>query len=408
MHARLEIGAAQQRDDVLLDEIRLAFLDDQHRALACAEFGQLVGDDRVRDVQHVQRHLRFSERVGKSEQLQRAEHAVVHAALQDDPEVAHVGREPLVQPAFADEAQRGGPALRDLLLLVEIARGRQHDAARVAHGVLDGVLQRVGRADVVGGDEAAVDVARADAQFEHHRRVRGLRQFEALFDGPHDRRQVRPRIEQPHLRLHRECVRTLLHDAGAFAVVLADDDQRATRHAAGREVREGIRCDVGPDGRLERDRAAQRCVDRGREGRGGRRLGRAVLEVHAEVLQDVVRVGEHVHEVRDRRALVARDVAHARLQQRLRDGQDAFAAEFLARTEAEFLDFGLERAFGHGVSDSGCAERRGLSHREAGRTAPSAPFGAASMRCVRRWRRGRSVAPRGASTTCRPRRPALG
>ena len=38
--------------------------------------------------------------------------------------------------------------------------------------------------------------------------------------------QVRSRIEQPELRFHREGVGALLHDRGAFAVILADDDHR--------------------------------------------------------------------------------------------------------------------------------------------------------------------------------------
>ena len=60
-----------------------------------------------------------------------------------------------------------------------------------------------------------------------------------------------------------------------------------------------------------------------------------------------LRVGQHVHQVRDRRALVAADIADARLQQRLGDGQDAFAAERVAIAESEILDFASERPFSH-------------------------------------------------------------
>ena len=67
----------------------------------------------------------------------------------------------------------------------------------------------------------------------------------------------------------------------------------------------------------------------------------------AEVFQDVVGVGQHVHQVRDRRALIAGDIGHAGLQQRLGHGQDAFAVELVAVAELQLLDFFLERAFGH-------------------------------------------------------------
>ena len=196
-----------------------------------------------------------------------------------------------------------------------------------------------GRAPVVLGDEAAVHVAGADAQLQHHRRVRGLGQLEAVFHRTHDARQVRPRVQQPHLRLHREGVAALLHDAGAVAIVLADDDQRAAGHAARGQVGQRIRRDVGAHRGLEGDRAAQRVVDAGRQrGRGGGLAG-AGLEAHAHLGQDVLRVGQHVHQVRDRRALVAGHVGHARLQQRLGDGQDAFAGEFLARAQTQLLHF---------------------------------------------------------------------
>ncbi len=145
----------------------------------------------------------------------------------------------------------------------------------------------------------------------------------------HDRGQVRPRIEQPHLRLHRKRVRALLHDAGAFAVVLADDDQRAARHPAGGEVRQGVGGDVGADRRLERHRAAQRIIHGGGERGGGGRFDGAVFEMDAEFVEDVVGVGQHVHQMRDRRALVAGHVRHPGLQQGLGDREDSLAAEFL-------------------------------------------------------------------------------
>ena len=69
--------------------------------------------------------------------------------------------------------------------------------------------------------------------------------------------------------------------------------------------------------------------------------------MHAELAQYVLRVRQHVHQVGDRRALVAGDVADAGLQQRLGDGEDALAAEFLAFGEAQVLDLACERPLSH-------------------------------------------------------------
>ena len=71
----------------------------------------------------------------------------------------------------------------------------------------------------------------------------------------------------------------------------------------------------------------------------------AGLQMHAEFGHDVLGIDQHVEQMRHRRALVAADIGHARLQQRLGDGEDAFAAEGLAVAQPERLHFLLERAF---------------------------------------------------------------
>ena len=81
------------------------------------------------------------------------------------------------------------------------------------------------------------------------------------------------------------------------------------------------------------------------DGRGVR-VG-AGLEVDAELFQQLLRIGQHVHEMRDRRALIAADVTDAGLQQRLGDRENALAAEFLSGAEAKFADFVCEGSFGH-------------------------------------------------------------
>ena len=69
--------------------------------------------------------------------------------------------------------------------------------------------------------------------------------------------------------------------------------------------------------------------------------------MHAELAQNVLRVGQHVHQMADRRALIAADIADAALQQRLGDGEDAFAGKFLAGAEPQLLDFLGKGPFGH-------------------------------------------------------------
>src|SRR6266849_6320226 len=68
----------------------------------------------------------YSPDIGEPEAAKRAEHAVVHAALENDADLADIAGHRLVEPALLDECHGGGPALFDLLLLVQ-ERGRRQD-----------------------------------------------------------------------------------------------------------------------------------------------------------------------------------------------------------------------------------------------------------------------------------------
>ena len=213
-------------------------------------------------------------------------------------------------------------------------RGRQHDAADVAHADVSiaSLSVNVGRTLSLAMKRPCTWQARMRSSS-----ITGVlvasESSKPSSTALHDRGQIGTRIEQPHLRFHRERVGALLHDAGAFAVVLADDDQRAARDAARSEIGQRVGGDVGSDRGFERDGAAQRVVDGGGQRGGGGRLGRAVFEMNAQLFEDVVGVGEHVHQVRNRRALIAGHVRNAGLQQRLGDRENAFAAKFLAVAE---------------------------------------------------------------------------
>ena len=228
---------AQQQADRLLEVLRLALLDDEQRALALGERRELGRYQRVGDVENVQRHLRRSEDVREAETLERAQEGVVEAALKHDADVSKIAVVPLVERVPSDELDRGRPALVDLFALLLVGRRRQDDPVVAAPGRRQRIRHSEGRPAVVARDEAAVHVAGADPHHQHHRRVARLGELEPLLDHPHDGGQIRARIEQPHLRLHREGVGALLHDAGALAIVLAEHDQRAARDAGRGEIR---------------------------------------------------------------------------------------------------------------------------------------------------------------------------
>ena len=96
--------------------------------------------------------------------------------------------------------------------------------------------------------------------------------------------------------------------------VFHDDQHGTASHATRSQVGQRVRGHIGADRGLEGDGAPQRVVDRGAEGGRRRGFGGRVLEMDAELFQDVGGVGEHVHQVRDRRALVSGNIGDARLQ----------------------------------------------------------------------------------------------
>ena len=168
----LNVGLAQDRIDILLDEIGLAFFDDKYRALAKAEVFDFFFDQRVGDIQDVVRDFAVAECIREAQQFEAADCGVVHAALKDDSEILGALGKNFVQSFFVNVFLCGRPALVNFLLLVLEARRGEDDAADVANGFLHCVFQGEFWADIVLGDEAAVDVAGADAQFEHDGSVR--------------------------------------------------------------------------------------------------------------------------------------------------------------------------------------------------------------------------------------------
>ena len=178
----LQVRLAQGHVQTLLDVLGLAFLDDQYRLLAGAEANDFLIEQRIGDVEHVERQLGRAEGIRESRELERAQQRVVETSLEDDADVTARAAQKLVQAMLADVGERGRPALLDFLLFVEEARRRQDDARYVANGTGEGVPYGECRRAIALGGEAAVDVARTDSQFQHDRRIRRLGQLEAALD----------------------------------------------------------------------------------------------------------------------------------------------------------------------------------------------------------------------------------
>ena len=86
--AHVQIVLAENLVRRLLDVFGLPLLDDQDGALSGAEFDPFVGNQRIGDIQQVQRDLAGTECIGAIEQLERSECVVVQTALHHDSDIA--------------------------------------------------------------------------------------------------------------------------------------------------------------------------------------------------------------------------------------------------------------------------------------------------------------------------------
>jgi hypothetical protein len=84
--------------------------------------------------------------------------------------------------------------------------------------------------------------------------------------------------------------------------------------------------------------------------------------MHAELVEQVLRFDQHVDQMRDRRTLIAADIGHARLQDRLGNREDALAAEHLAIAQAQRTHFLGEGAFRIGTLGDGELGGRLVEH----------------------------------------------
>ena len=123
-----------ERLQLLLDEARHAFFEDEHALLALEEDEELLGHERVDHVQHEHRDAGPAERVGHAEELERPQRGRGETALQDDAECLLLAGDHLVETALGDVAPgRGQPPL-ELLRLLGVGRRRVAQPA-VVEGV---------------------------------------------------------------------------------------------------------------------------------------------------------------------------------------------------------------------------------------------------------------------------------
>ena len=344
----LHVAPAQGNVDFLFDVVGRAFLDDQHRALGGAELGDLLGHQRKGGVEHEKGNAALAESVGQAKLVEGGDHRVVKAALKDDPDfLGRIVAEDLVDGVLDDEAaRRRQPLLHLVLLVLEQRRAVVDAAGREGGGRIERVLAADLGLDVVAADKTAVQVRGADAQHQHHRHVAGLGKPEALLHHVDDVLLFGPGVEERHGAFEGERVGALLDDAGALAVVLADDDQGTADDADRGDRRQRVRRDVGADHRLPGHGAAHRVVDRGRQHGRRRRFAGRRFEVDAELVEDVLLgVGEHVENVADGSALIAAHVCDARLQKPLDHRHDVLAVHDITLSVEKGSDLAFVRNF---------------------------------------------------------------
>src|SRR5262249_4246598 len=150
------------------------------------------------DVEHVDWNPAPAVKVGEIEPVERAQYAVGKAAQHDDADVGEIAGDDLVELPLADEFLRRRQPLLDLEPLLREDDGRMRQPAIFeARWAGDAVLARERGAAVGLGLELAGDVAGADAQLHHDRRMARLRELEALLDHAHDGRKVGAGIKKP-------------------------------------------------------------------------------------------------------------------------------------------------------------------------------------------------------------------
>ena len=126
----------------------------------------------------------------------------------------------------------------------------------------------------------------------------------------------------------------LLHDARALAVIFPQNNKRPASYARRCQIGQSVRGDIDSDRPLDGYRAANRIMNRGREHR--RRCGfiGVRFKSNPQFVQQILGIRQDVHQMGNRCALIAADIAHTIFQQRLGDRQNTFTRERIAIAQA--------------------------------------------------------------------------
>ena len=340
MQDGVEIGAAQNGANFMLDIFGLAFLDHRDGFAASGKGRDLFGHQRIDDIQRQDGNVGAAIGIGETDLLQSTDEAIIEPALHNQTDVVVGAVKNFIELVIANELARRRHAHLEFQLLVLVGDGRMSQP--IVEKFRRHLLQFTSgdfRRDIIACREGTAHMAGANAQFHDHRRIGGLRQLEAFFDHAHDGRQIGPGIHQPHSRLHGEGMGALLNDAGAFAIVFANDDQRPAHDAGRRQVGQRIGGHIGADDGFPCHGAAHRIHDRGAQHGGGGRLIGAGLNVDAKFAHQILCFDHDIEQMRDGRALIAADIGDARLQQRLGDSEDTLAMKSFSLPQFQQLDF---------------------------------------------------------------------
>lgn len=92
-------------------------------------------------------------------------------------------------------------------------------------------------------------------------------------------------------------------------------------------------------------------MDRRGEHRSRGSFGRICLEPNTKFAENLLGIGENVHEVRDRRALIAADIADTIFEKRLGDGKYALTGEVWPAPSFKCSTSALKEMFSHVTSE---------------------------------------------------------
>ena len=116
----LTVRLIEQMTAGLFDEVGLALFDNQYCGLVQTEFDELFFDDRVGNIEHIERNVAVAINGCQTETLKGTDNAVIHAALTNDADRCMIRARYLVQPILPYVILGRRPAVFNLVPLLRI------------------------------------------------------------------------------------------------------------------------------------------------------------------------------------------------------------------------------------------------------------------------------------------------